>query len=431
MSSQVSKSERIAEKVLRFLARLYIAIHRPRIVVVAGSVGKTSSKMMLAKLLASEKNVSYMDDSYNSGVGLYLSVFEKKVPTVPTLTKWLVLLLKVLGHFFKHYEILVLEYGIDKPGDMREMLDFAKPHVALLTAVTPEHMEFLNDIDTVGQEESLILTEAREFGIYNSVDIDSKYIADIKTTLFTYGSRGDDASYHIKSIDEKGSVVDFTIDGDVYSAKRSLIIADHMIRQMTGALLMASKLGVSKKSLEKTIGLLEPAISRMRPFEGINDSMVIDDTANFSPIAGVVALQTLKKIDANRRIAILGNMHELGDFIEEGYNQVGEEFKGIDVLVLVGDLSIAHFGSIAKKAGFVKDKSLYEFNLSTEAGIFVRDNLIRKGDVVLVKGPFGKYYLEEATKKLLASKQDYKNVTRQSDFWLIKKRKIFGKSLDK
>lgn len=430
MSSQVSRSERLAENVLRSLAKLYIAIHRPRIVVVAGSVGKTSTKMMLAKLLSSEKNISFMDDSYNSGVGLYLSVFEKKVPTTPTMFNWLVLLLKVLGHFFKHYEILLLEYGIDKPGDMREMLDFARPHNALLTAVTPEHMEFLNDIDTVGREETQILIEARDFGIYNSVDIDNKYVNEIKTKLFTYGAAKDDASYEIKSIDEKGSVIDFNIDGEKYISQRSLVIADHMVRQMTGALLMAHKLGVSKQALEATIGTLEPAISRMRPFAGVKGSMIIDDTANFSPVAGVVALQTLKKIKAPRHIAILGNMHELGDFIEEGYKQVGEEFDGIDILVLVGDLSIAHFGAIAKKRGFIKGKSLYEFDLSTEAGIFVRDNIISGNDVVLVKGPFGKYYLEEATKKLLADNSDYKNVTRQSDFWLIKKRKIFGKSLD-
>jgi hypothetical protein len=121
-------------------------------------------------------------------------------------------------------------------------------------------------------------------------------------------------------------------------------------------------------------------------------------------------------------------MHELGEYIEPGYKEVGEEFDGLDILVLVGDMSIEHFGTIAKAKGFKKNKTLYTFNVSTEAGIFVRDNIITDGDTVLVKGPFGGYYLEESTKKLLANSDDSKFLTRQSEFWLNKKSKLFGRS---
>lgn len=411
------------------LAKLYIAIHRPRLIVVAGSVGKTSTKMMLAKFLAAEKKVSYMDDSYNSGVGLYLSVFERKVPTRSTPGAWFVVLLKVLGHFFKHNEILLLEYGIDHPGEMDEMIAFARPHNALLAAVTPEHMEFLHTIDIVGQEETKILAAVKDFGVANSVDIDEKYLKPVKKTLYTYGKKSDQASYTIISRTGSGSVVSFVVDGQTYNRQQTRVISEALIRQISGAMLMAQKLGISKKAIEATISSIEPAASRMHPFKGLNGSTIIDDSANFSPVAGIVALQTLKQIKAKRRIAILGNMHELGDYIEEGYSQVSEEFDGVDMLVLVGELSINHFGKAALKRGFKKDKNLYYFDTSTEAGIFVRDTIIGEGDIVLVKGPFGGFYLEEATKKLLASPSDSKLLTRQSDFWIEKKKKHFGKSL--
>ena len=424
------RAQRAAVALFRGLARLYIAIHRPKIVVVAGSVGKTSTKLMLAQFLSSEKRVSYMDDSYNSGVGLYLSVFEKKVPNRTTPGAWLGVLIKVIGHFFKHYEILLLEYGIDRPGEMDEMITFARPHCAILTAVTPEHMEFLHTIDIVGAEETKILRACRDFGVVNSVDVDAKYLKDISVQLYTYGSSNDIASYDIQSRTASGSTVTFSVDGQQYKPQKTAVISDALIRQISGALLMAQKLGISRKALEAAIQTVKPAASRMHPLRGIHDSHLIDDTANFSPVAGVVALQTLKQITSARHIAILGNMHELGEFIEEGYQQVGEQFKGLDIIVLVGDMSVEHFGTIARAKGFKLDDNLFYFDSSTKAGIFVRDTIVKKDDAILIKGPFGGYYLEEATKKLLADNSDSQYLTRQSQFWLDKKQKQFGASLD-
>jgi UDP-N-acetylmuramoyl-tripeptide--D-alanyl-D-alanine ligase len=422
--------QRVATGLFRGLARLYIAIHRPRVVVVAGSVGKTSTKLMLAKFLATEKKVSYMDDSYNSGIGLYLSVFEQKVPNRTTPQAWLGVLLRVIGRLFRHYEILLLEYGIDRPGEMDELIAFAQPDNAILTAVTPEHMEFLQTIDIVGSEETKVLAACKDFGVVNSVDVNKKYLDDVNVSLYTYGTPKDDASYDVRSRSASGSNVTFTVDGRKYQPQTTIVIADALIRQISGALLMAQKLGVSSKSLEAAISTVEPAASRMRPLRGIHDSMLIDDTANFSPVAGVVALQTLKQVSATRRIAVLGNMHELGEYIKEGYKQVGDEFDGIDVIVLVGDLSIEHFGAAALANGFKLNKTLFYFDTSTQAGIYVRDKLVKKGDAILIKGPFGGYYLEEATKKLLADPADSKYLTRQSEFWQHKKRQLFGASLN-
>lgn len=427
-----SRSKQLVEAAFFQLAKLHIWIHRPTKVVVVGSVGKTSTKLALAHMLETEKKVSYMDDSYNDGIGLYLSVFELKVPARTTPLRWLGLYLRAIWHMVTHHdEILVLEYGITKPGDMDEMLKLARPDATVLTAVTPEHMEYLKTIDIVGEEETKAVRAAQHYAVVNAVDIDEKYLSDITVPLLRYGDNASlDAHFTVRSLTSDGARVDFVIDGVELADTHVRIVSEPLIRQTAGALLAAKRLGVSPSGLRQAVEAITPVPGRMRLFRGLHDTTILDDTANFSPVAGVVALDTLKKLPAKRRIAILGNMHELGDYIEPGYREVGEAFDGIDIFVFVGELAKEHFGAIARSKGYVEGETMHLFDTSPEAGAFVRDHLLAGGDAVVVKGPFGGFYLEEATKKLLAEPSDAQFLTRQSEFWHHKKQAHFGKLLD-
>lgn len=108
MSAEVeSRSKRIVEAAFKIAAKTFLTIHRPLVIVTAGSVGKTSSKLMLARLLETEKSVSYMDDSYNKGLGLYLSIFQQKVPDVSSPLSWVVKLLQAAWYTLTHHQ----QYG--------------------------------------------------------------------------------------------------------------------------------------------------------------------------------------------------------------------------------------------------------------------------------------------------------------------------------
>lgn len=433
MSSNQSTSVSIAEAIFRSLAKLYIKIKKPIVVAVAGSVGKTSTKLFIAKLLETEKYISYMDDSYNSGIGLYLSIFRQKIPTkLNSVPAWIAPFFKSISQFFKkNPEIIVIEYGIDHIGDMDTFIKFLVPDIAVLTAVCPEHMEFLKTIDIVGEEETRILFAAKKFGIVNNIDVDAKYTKDIETKIYTYGDKKSNARYSIKEWTKNGAIASFNIDGMTINNIKIKIISEPLIRQLAGAMLLAKLMGISEESISASAQRIEPAASRMKLFEAVNDATVIDDTTNFSPLAGIEALKALKRIPAKRRIAVLGNMHELGEYADQGFADVAVYFeKDIDILVLVGELSAEKFGPFAKDYGFIKDKNLYFFNDSVSAGIFLRDELVKRDDVVLVKGPFGGYYLEEVVKKLLKNSTDSKKLTRQSDFWINKKQEHFGKSFN-
>ncbi|MNQ09259.1 UDP-N-acetylmuramoyl-tripeptide--D-alanyl-D-alanine ligase [compost metagenome] len=432
MASSGSLPQRIISGTFRHLAQSYVYQKKPLVIAVGGSVGKTSTKLALAHLLATEKKVSYMDDSYNNGLGLYLSVFNQKVPTnALSPIGWAKVLTRSLATFLRSGpDILILEYGIDHPGDMDEMIQFIQPDIGFLTAVTPEHMEYMKTIELVGEEEVKILSGSKQFGIVNTVDVEDRFINNLPTTLYSYGNATSTADYTVRSWTNKGALVEFQIEDLHLDDVLVHFISEPLIRQLTGAALLAKKLGVSPEGIRHGLETLQPAASRMRLFEGKQDAVIIDDTTNFSPNAGIEALKSLKRLDVTRRFAILGNMHELGDYADIGFKEVAQEFNGLDTIVLVGDISVEHFLPLAIEQGFKKDETLFTFSDAPSAGIFLRDKL-ETGDAVLVKGPFGGFYLEEAVKKLLKNPADSQYLTRQSDFWQRKKRQQFGELLDK
>lgn len=422
----ISLFKQATELYFRKLAQLYVHAKKPLVIAVAGSVGKTSTKLMLSHMISTERRVSCMDDSYNSGLGLYLSVFELKIPKNNlSVLSWANHALAPIPMFFKKGpEVLILEYGIDRPGEMDELLSFIVPDIAILTAVTPEHMEFLKTLDGVAKEETKILHAAREFAVANDTDIDSEYIKDMD--IYRYGSQLSGNFITIKSRKLDSTKLDISINGICIKDIETPLLSEALLRQLCGSALVAKLVGITPKGIKEGIKQVHPAASRMRPLAGVNGSIIIDDSVNFSPDAGVSAIQTIKLLPAKKRVAILGNMHELGDFINEGYRKVASEFPGLDCLVLVGDLSQEYFLPLAESYGFRKNRNLFLFDNSIDAGNFVSKKIASDYMVILVKGPFGGHYLEEATRALLVNPADIKKVTRQSSFWQRKKMQHFG-----
>lgn len=427
MSSTSSPLYRPIAHTVKKLAQTYVRLKKPTVIAVAGSVGKTSTKLMVAHLLRSKK-VSYMDDSYNNGLGLYLSVFERKIPTnLHSPVAW-VRTFAGIGRTFMTTkpDILILEYGIDHPGDMDDMVRFIRPDISILTALTPEHMEYMKTLDGVAKEETKVLRAARTFALYNADDVAEQYVASIATPICTYGSSPTtDLHYTVEEWTKRGARI--SLHGKLLSLQDISVnfVSEPLIRQLVGAALLAHRLGIDPAEIKRQLQSAQPAASRMRVFDGVNNSIIVDDTTNFSPDAGVAALQALKRIPASRHIALLGNMHELGDYADKGFRDVAQEFAGIDTIALIGDISKEMFGPHARAQGFIEGETLFYYDTSVDAGLAFRDKL-QTEDVVLVKGPFGGFYLEEAVKKLLKNDTDSQHLTRQSAFWQTKKAALFG-----
>lgn len=420
----------VLEKYFYFLAKTYLKLKKPTLVVVAGSIGKTSTKMTLGQVLSSCRSVSYMDESYNSGLGLPLSVFRLKTPKkTNSPLGWLKNISKAkLAFFKKGPDFMVLEYGIDSPGEMDAFTAFARPDHALLTAITPEHMEFLKDIDTVAKEETKVLRAAKSTSVVSADYINPKYLGGIENLQHYGQATTNDASYKLEQLDTSGSRVTYSLKKTALKTVELPIVADHLINHTAGVVAMCSILGLSNQEIQSALASVQPTPGRTNLLKGVNNSTILDDTVNFNPEAGIAALELLHKIDAKRKIAVLGNMHELGDYNEQGFADVAKAFGPLDILVLVGELSHKYFGKYAVEQGFELHKDLFMFDTSIEAGEFMASKL-EKGDLALVKGPFGGLYMEECVKLLLADKKDAKMLVRQNDYWPNTKRKIFGQDI--
>jgi UDP-N-acetylmuramoyl-tripeptide--D-alanyl-D-alanine ligase len=160
----------------------------------------------------------------------------------------------------------------------------------------------------------------------------------------------------------------------------------------------------------------------MRRLVGINNSTIIDDTYNASPEAVSAALKTLYRLDAPQKIAVLGNMNELGKFSAEAHRQIGEQCdpKQLDLVVTIGPDANKYLAPAAEKKGC----KVGTFSDPYQAGEFVKLQ-IKPGALVLVKGSQNKVFAEEAVKTLLADPVDASKLVRQSRYWMKIKAKNF------
>jgi UDP-N-acetylmuramoyl-tripeptide--D-alanyl-D-alanine ligase len=183
-------------------------------------------------------------------------------------------------------------------------------------------------------------------------------------------------------------------------------------------------LGVGIKNIEQGLKKIKPMPGRMQILNGINDSIIIDDTYNSSPIAVKEALNTLYEYKGTQKIAILGMMNELGDTSQVSHEWAGAlcDPKKLDLLITLGKDANNYLAPVAAKKGC----NVIKVNSPYEAGEILKKEIIH-GSVILAKGSQNGVFAEEAIKPILASNADQSKLVRQSKFWLSKKKVQFNK----
>ena len=398
----------------RLLARLFerqarrlIQRHQLKVVAVAGSVGKTSTRAAIAEVLRAKYRVQNIPNpGYNSELGLPLSVFEMSVPRLlanPFAWAWRLLRTELMVSGRYPNQVLVLELGTEEPGEIARNLRYLRPDVGVLTAVTPEHMQnFPGGLDQVAAEE-FTLAHGSKVMVVNADAVDSRY--------------------RHKYLKDHARVLTYSLRDQKHLPETPHIIG-HMRSALLAAALVARELKVPEAKINHALERIKPVAGRMNPLEGANGSRLIDDTYNSSPDAVVAALATLAKLPADgRRIAVLGSMNELGPQSPEYHRQAGAAAAGVDLLVTIGADANRYLGPAALEAGL--DPSRWKpADSPFAAGDFLR-LMLAPGDLVLIKGSQNGVFAEEATKKLLANLADASKLVRQSPQWLRTKTKQF------
>jgi UDP-N-acetylmuramoyl-tripeptide--D-alanyl-D-alanine ligase len=413
-------------QVKRFLKR-----HKPKIVAVTGSVGKTSTKLAITTVLGQRFKVLFQEGNYNAEVSVPMTIFDLPMPPADKLKnpfEWLKQLwymdVKIRKPF--NFDVIVLELGTDKPGDIEHFRKYLRPDIGVVTAVTPEHMEFFKTIDAVAQEE-LAVANFSELIIINRDDIDETFARYVNNSnIDTYGTSGV-AEYHylIENFEPGKGFSGKFVSPEFGEQQVSLNLAgEHNIKAAVAAGVVGIKMGLGAQEIVNGLTAIKPVNGRMNLLRGLLDSVIIDDTYNSSPAAAVAALQTLYLFPSKQKIAIMGSMNELGEFSQKAHEQVGAMCDPtlLDWVVTIGDDAAKFLAPAAANRGC----QIRSFTSPYEAGAFVH-SVLHPNATVLAKGSQNKVFAEEAVKILLHSTEDEKQLVRQGAEWLEKKEAMFDR----
>ena len=407
----------------------YFAKHPDvRLVVVVGSVGKTSTKIAIGTVLSQKLRVRLHEGNHNSELSAPLAILGVEFPEdIKSLRQWMHVFSAIRHRISQpaDVDVIVQELGTDGIGQIPHFGTYLTPDIAVVTSVSAEHMEFFKTLDAVAAEE-LSAVGFSKSALINRDDVPGVYASTITNpNISTYGTT-DVAEYHFMTDDytfQDGFSGLFKAAGYADTAPTILkLVGEHSIRAAVAAGAVATKLGFSAHEAAQGMSAIRPVNGRMNILRGTGDSIIIDDTYNSSPLAVASALRALYQMNVPQKIAVLGSMNELGDMSAQAHEEVGMlcDPSQLAYLVTVGEEAARHIAPVAKTHGC----QVVSFMSPLEAGAFVRKYL-EPGGAVLFKGSQGGIFLEEAVKIVLHSTEDEERLVRQSPSWLEKKRKFF------
>lgn len=391
------------------------------IVAVAGSVGKTSTKLAIAEVLKGSLKVCYQEGNYNDRVTVPLVIFGHNQPELFDIPAWL-RIIKANNQTLKKdypFDVVVVELGTDKPGEISHFA-YLKPDISVVTAIAPEHMEFFGSLDAVAAEELTVASFSDKL-LLNADDTPPQYLKDLKPV--SYGSTKQSA-YKLqktKPVGLSGQSMSVLFGKKVLTSKVG-VLGQQGAKTALAAIGVADMLSIKRPAIQKGLKRLKPFNGRMNVLEGIKSSKLVDDTYNSSPTAVIAALDVLYAAKSSQRIALIGNMNELGGYSQEAHDMIGNycDPKKLAYVLTIGPDANNYLAAAAEAKGCRVER----FDSPYLAGEFIKNNL-KKGAVVLAKGSQNKVFAEEALKSLLADPQDILKLVRQSPYWLEIKRRQF------
>ncbi len=388
------------QKQLARKAKKLVDEHKPIIIGVTGSVGKTSTRNAIATILSVKFDVAKNIKNYNNEFGLPLTILGKVSPK-RSVFGWLSVLLsapKTLPQVF------VLEYGVDHPGDMKYLCDIVSPSIAVMTAISPVHAEHFATVESLLEEKAHLLSCVPDTGVCILNADDQRVMGASQhctAPILTYGFNSqaqirasdynvwtrDDYSFEPGEKFSQVTVNVHTQDETVFELSLENMLGKANVSVVLAAVAVAKQLGMTNEEILEGVKQIKTEPGRMNPIPGIKGSLIIDSTYNAAPASMAAALDVLKEFDVtegSKKIAVLGTMAELGKYSVDAHRQIGMRAAEVaDWLVTVGEPMLdARHGAI--EAGMAEDHT-EQFGDAIEAGRWL-DAHVKKGDVVLIKG---------------------------------------------
>ena len=395
-----------------------------------------------------EKVIYTSPKNFNWELGMSLSILEveSREPRIPYFLKigakafWKALF------WNKHYDCIVLEYGIDRPKEMEFLVSINKPDIWVFTAIDAVHSEQFWNPTEIAREEVKMVKNTKEIAFLNA---DDSYTQQLIWTLwideFTYQTVWYDSTADIHFSWEKLTVdmkkehlalvdLEVAIKTEKYHLKTNLLWKPnywYISVALTIAQILAQRFTGKEIDLKKF--LKNPLIYKLQPwrcsiFKGKHQSILIDSTYNASPLSvrklidTTLALQKAMK-EKRKILLVLGDMRELWELTEKEHRLLaGYVQQSADHVVLLWKSMHSYLADEIQKIGFSKEQLTLCHSykeVAKEVEKFLQTS--KEKWIVLLKGSQNTIFLEEATKLLLENKKDAQFLTRQSEWWLKKK----------
>jgi UDP-N-acetylmuramoyl-tripeptide--D-alanyl-D-alanine ligase len=334
------------------------------VVAVAGSNGKTTTKTLLGALLNAQFPALVSEGSFNNDIGVPATLLRLE----------------------RSHQAAVLEAGTNHPGELAPLLALIQPRIGLLTSLGPEHLEFFGGMAGVVAEEGCLAEALPAHG--RLIAAESEWLPPIlqraRAPVAIVGL-GETCDWRAGELQPDGQGTTFTVAGPVPAFNgvwRIGLLGRHQVVNALLALAAAAELGVEPARARPALALCAPPKMRLQPTV-VNGVVVINDAYNANAASTTAALETLCGLPcAGRRVAVLGEMGELGGFAADAHAQAGTlaARSGLDCFVTLGPLAELA-ANAARQAGLA---AVYSCASLEEVGQLLRDYL-RAGDVLLLK----------------------------------------------
>lgn len=345
------------------LAANYRKSLKLNVVAITGSNGKTTTKDFAAAVLARRFRVTKTHGNFNNHVGLPQTILEAT----------------------SQDEVAVWEIGMNHPGEVATLAKVAAPGVAIITNIGVAHIEFMGSLEKIAEEKGALAEAVGTEGtvILNADDPFSKGIAArARAKVILAGTTA--GTIRASEVNQRGSATDFTILEGAHRCRAQLPVPGlHMVQNALLAVAAGRVFGLSLEECAAALVAAPLTKARLQVKE-IRGVQFLDDSYNANPDSMKAALRTLVELDVEgQRIAVLGEMRELGDESERGHREVGETAAAlkVDHLIAIGNVA-ASIAEAAKRAGLENSSTV----ASTAEAAELLAQLATPGDLVLIKG---------------------------------------------
>lgn len=357
---------------LRDIAEHYRRSLRLKVVGISGSVGKTSTKEMIASVVSQKYNMLKTEGNFNNEIGLPLTIFNIK----------------------EEHEVAILEMGISDFGEMERLARISRPDICVLTNIGCAHLEQLKSREGIlkAKTEMFLFMNPQGSIILNGDDDMLQTVTPanrIQPIFFGFGPQCEYSVKNVENLGLKGTSATFCTPDSEFTAHIS-VPGEHMVYNALAAVSVARALDMSNEEIKQGIEALVPLAGRNNLIE-TPLLTIIDDCYNANPDSMKASLDVLSQADG-RTVAILGDMFELGPTEQEMHYEVGQYAAkaGISQLICIGTLS----EEIARgAAGENPDIDIYHYETKAEFLEHI-DSLITARDTILVKASHGMEFPE-------------------------------------